>query len=177
MPYLVVCSLARVDAVARAHKPGRMLSVLSETTPVSSPDGVAAGDHLQLTFNDIGIDTPGLVAPATQHVEAMLDFARSWDRRAPLLIHCFAGVSRSTASAYSIALALDPRREAHQMAQELRMRSPTATPNRRIIGLADDILGRGGRMLTAVDRIGRGADCFEGAPFVFPLDDTHADRF
>ena len=176
MPYLVVCSLARVDEVARRHRPGRMLSVLSEATPVARPDRIATDHHLQLTFNDVGADTPGLVAPATWHVRAMLDFARAWDRMAPLLIHCFAGVSRSTASAYSIALALDPARDAAEAARDLRLRSPTATPNRRLVELADQALDRQGRMIAAIDRIGRGADCFEGEPFVFPLDDAHMDQ-
>ncbi len=177
MPFLVVCSLARVEDVARKHRPARMLSILSEPTPVSRPAGVDADAHLQLTFNDIGADVPGLVSPAAGHVSAMLDFARDWDRAAPLLVHCFAGVSRSTASAYAIALALDPARDAAQTAHDLRLRSPTASPNRRLVAIADELLDRQGRMTTAIDGIGRGADCFEGAPFIFPVDDDYADHF
>jgi predicted protein tyrosine phosphatase len=32
--------------------------------------------------------------------------------------------------------------------------------------LADDVLGREGRMVKAIGKIGRGADAFEGTPFV-----------
>jgi len=170
MPYLVICSLARLAATARVHRPNRMLTVISESTPVPRPDGIDSNNHLHLTFNDIGIDTPGLVSPAEGHVRAMLDFACDWDRGAPMLIHCFAGVSRSTAAAYAIALALDPSRDARMAAENLRFQSPTATPNRKLIALADALLGRNGAMVEAIGAIGRGADCYEGEPFVFPID-------
>jgi predicted protein tyrosine phosphatase len=53
-----------------------------------------------------------------------------------------------------------------ELALELRRASPSATPNRLIVSLADDILGRQGRMVKAVEKIGRGADAFEGTPFI-----------
>lgn len=177
MPYLVVCSLARIAETARAHRPNRMLTVISEATPVPRPAGIGEADHLHLTFNDIGVDTPGLVTPGADHVRAMLAFAEDWNRQAPLLIHCFAGVSRSTAAAYAIALALDASRDAATTANELRFRSPTATPNRKLVALADALLGRDGAMVEAIAAIGRGAECYEGEPFVFPLQEVEAGLF
>jgi predicted protein tyrosine phosphatase len=80
-------------------------------------------------------------------------------------MHCYAGISRSTAGAYVAACLLNPQREEHAIAQELRRASPTATPNPRIVALADRALGRDGRMSAAIDRIGRGVMAYEGDPF------------
>ena len=93
-----------------------------------------------------------------------------WDRRAPLLIHCFAGISRSTAAAYTVAAALAPDRDEAELAATLRRLSPSATPNIRIVSLADRILGRRGRMIAAIEGIGRGVDATEGVPFRLKID-------
>jgi predicted protein tyrosine phosphatase len=55
----------------------------------------------------------------------------------------------------------------------LRAASPHATPNRLIVRLADDLLGRKGRMVEAVTAIGRGADAWEGR--VFTLESVVGD--
>ena len=83
-----------------------------------------------------------------------------------MLIHCWAGISRSTAAAYTALCMLRPDSDEEALARELRAASPSATPNRLIVSLADDILGRDGRMVKAIAGIGRGADAFEGTPFI-----------
>ena len=87
----------------------------------------------------------------------LLDFVRGWDRKAPLVVHCYMGISRSTASAFASVCALNPHRDETSIAQALRRASPTATPNIRIVSLADKLLGRKGRMIAAIENIGRGA--------------------
>jgi len=80
------------------------------------------------------------------------------------------GISRSTASAYASVCALSPHRDEADIAQALRRASPTATPNIRIISLADKLLGRNGRMIAAVETIGRGIMIDgEAAPFRLDL--------
>jgi predicted protein tyrosine phosphatase len=81
-----------------------------------------------------------------------------------MVMHCYAGVSRSTAAAFIALCALTHDPEI-AIARNLRRLSPSATPNRRLVALADDILSRQGRMVAAVDSIGRGADCFQGEVF------------
>jgi predicted protein tyrosine phosphatase len=103
-------------------------------------------------------------------VRDILDFAGNWDRSRPLVINCYAGISRSTASAYIIAAALSPKRDEAELANTLRAVSPSATPNPRLIALADQVLGRDGRMIEAIKAIGRGADAFEGTPFALRID-------
>jgi predicted protein tyrosine phosphatase len=93
-----------------------------------------------------------------------------WDRRAPMVIHCYAGISRSTAGAYVAACTLNPQRSETVIAQAIREASPTATPNIRIVTLADQILGRGGRMVGAIEAIGSGFAAHEGHPFRLDLE-------
>jgi predicted protein tyrosine phosphatase len=123
-------------------------------------------------MNDIAFKGTGnLVAPDETHVGKIVDFARSWDQSAPLLIHCWMGVSRSPAAALISALAVEPDQDDEGLARRLRAVSPYATPNARLIEFADDILGRNGRLVAAVRSIGRGADADGNAPFTLPLTD------
>ena len=112
---------------------------------------------------------PGETLPDHSHLDGLLAFVSSWDRAEPMLIHCFAGVSRSTAAAFISACALSPQRDEFAIARALRAASPTATPNPRLVALADAKLGRRGRMNGAIAEIGRGEECFVGTPFVLEL--------
>jgi predicted protein tyrosine phosphatase len=112
----------------------------------------------------------GYVAPCEEHVSKLIAFARGWDRAAPLVVHCYAGISRSTAGAFVAACALSPGRAELRIAQALRQRSDTASPNRRIVSIADDLLGRGGRMVDAINAIGQGTMAYEARPFHLELD-------
>ena len=80
-----------------------------------------------------------------------------------MVIHCWAGISRSTAAALISLCALNPRCAEHLIARRLREASPTAYPNRLMIRLADAALGRKGRMVAAVEAIGRGVVGQRGA--------------
>jgi predicted protein tyrosine phosphatase len=108
--------------------------------------------------------------PDERHVADLLSFVRRWDRSAPLVVHCYAGISRSTASAFASVCALNPHRSEDSIAQSLRLASPTATPNIRIVSLADRLLGRSGRMVAAIETIGRGILATEGTPFRLDLE-------
>src|SRR4029077_8754861 len=71
--------------------------------------------------------------------------------------------------AFVSACALNPRRSEAEIAKDIRRLSPTATPNIRIVTIADQMLGRGGRMVAAIESIGRGVACYEGHPFRLDL--------
>jgi hypothetical protein len=91
--------------------------------------------------------------------------------RPHLLIHCWAGISRSTAAAYMLTVcALNPDRDEEEIADTLRQAAPSATPNPRLVSLADGVLGREGRMVQAISRIGRGETAGEGTPFSLSLE-------
>lgn len=160
-----VCSLSKVEETVAKTGAGRLLSLLAAGTEVVRPASITRENHLHLVMHDIAVEQEGMTMPGEEHVVTLLDFARQWDRSRPLVVHCYAGISRSTASAYIIAAALAPKRDEAELAETLRRLSPTATPNPRLIAIADTLLDRRGRMIEAIQAIGRGADAFEGTPF------------
>jgi predicted protein tyrosine phosphatase len=112
----------------------------------------------------------GFLAPQRDHVEQLLAFGRRWERTAPLVVHCYAGISRSTATAFAIACALNPDRDEAAIARKLRADSPSAHPNSLIVTHADELLGREGRMVRALADIGPGDMSIEGRPFRIDLE-------
>lgn len=169
MPRIHVCSLTKIEETVRETSARSMVTLINPLYPVERPEGIEAARHLHISVSEIVDHLDGHVAPDVAHVQDLLRFARAWDRAHPLLIHCYAGVSRSTAAAYVAACALRPDYCEYETAQKLRALSPTATPNARIVAIADNLLGRGGRMVAAIGDIGRGADCFEGVPFALEI--------
>jgi predicted protein tyrosine phosphatase len=162
---IIVTSLREAEAQLAARGARHAISILSPETPHPAFESLSKDSHLRLTFHDVVEDTPGLEGPQPRDVERLLGFLREWDRAAPLLIHCWAGISRSTAAAYTAMCLFRPEADERELAWELRQASASATPNRLIVAQADAALGRGGRMASAIAAIGRGADAFEGRPF------------
>ena len=146
------------------------MSLLADEDHIERPSAIVEANHLWLRLHDISSPLDGYVMPDEAHVADLLKFVRRWDRRTPLVVHCYAGISRSTASAYASVCALNPHRDEASIAQALRRASPTATPNIRIVSLADRLLGRDGRMVAAIETIGRGEIALEGNPFRLDLE-------
>ncbi|MEA2993232.1 MAG: hypothetical protein QOD40_2152 [Alphaproteobacteria bacterium] len=164
-----VCSLARLHDTVETTGARHVITLLKEISAVRRPAAVAAENHLHIDVDDISCPIDGYTHPCEEHVARLLRFVKGWDRAAPIVIHCYAGISRSTASAYAAACALNPEREEMAIAWELRRASRTATPNRLIVSLADRILGRDGRMVKAIETIGPGDAAYEGDPFRLDL--------
>jgi predicted protein tyrosine phosphatase len=143
---------------------------MAKVDQVQRPESVIEANHLKVQVDDITEQMEGFVTPSDIHVEQVLNFVRGWDRRAPLVVHCYAGISRSTASAFAAACMLNPHRDEIAIARQIRAASPIAQPNRLIVSLADKALGREGRMLRALDQMGPGNMLVEGRPFRVDLD-------
>jgi predicted protein tyrosine phosphatase len=156
-----------LSAVPRLVTDSGVSHVLGLLGPESAhPElGLSESNHLRLVFHDISGPMEGMLPPTRTHVEKIVDFVENWDRTGKLLIHCWAGISRSTASAFTAMCLLNPRLDEHEIARELRTHSPVATPNRRMIEFADELLGRNGRMMAAVEAIGAGENAYEGVIF------------
>jgi predicted protein tyrosine phosphatase len=169
MPRLHICSLSRVTETVRTTGARSLVTLINVDTLVTRPAEIDPERHLFIGMSDITEPLDGHVLPAEEHVKQLIAFAKQWDRNEPLVVHCHAGVSRSTAAAFIIACALAPSRAESEIADAIRRGSPTATPNRRMVAIADAILNRKGRMIAAIARIGRGSDCYEGVPFVLEL--------
>ncbi len=164
-----VCSLARLHDTVEETGARHVVTLLKEIALVSRPPAVTAENHLHLDVDDIAGPIDGYNHPSEEHVARLLTFVKGWDRAAPLVIHCYAGISRSTASAYATACALNPDRDEIAIAWDLRRASRTAVPNRLIISLADRLLGRNGRMIEAIETIGPGDIAYEADPFRLDL--------
>lgn len=164
---MIVCGLADLPKVIAHRRPSHLVTLLDPMTMISTPDGVAPDRHLQLGVNDISQPAEGMTAPQEDLVHRLLAFAQTWDERAPMVVHCWAGISRSTASAFTLACARSPEADEAAIAWTLRSLAPHAYPNRRIVALADDLLGRGGRMVDAITAIGGNGYSSLGAPFDF----------
>ncbi len=171
MPRIHVCSLARVPHTVAETGASHLVTLINVGTPVERPAAIAPERHLFLGLNDILEPMDGMIHPAEEHVATLLDFARGWDQQRPMVVHCFAGISRSTAAAFITLCALRPERDEADIAAKIRALSPPATPNLRLVRLADAMLGRQGRMVSAIERIGRGHEAFEGHPFALTLRD------
>ena len=170
MSTLHVCSLSRLHDTVERVGASHVATLINAGTPVERPASIAPENHLFLGFNDIVEPMDGMVPVSSAQVARFLDFVRLWDRSHPMVVHCWAGISRSTAGGYVAACLLLPEVDEVTIARTLRTRSPSATPNGRIVALADALLGRDGRMVAAIRSIGRGADAFEGRPFTVPLE-------
>jgi len=151
-----VGGLHSIGVLVPEFRPTHLLGILDPPTPQP-----AIYDHdphsritLLLRFQDIDASQPD--GPSAEHVAKIIAFAdqvRSAHARTParLLVHCHAGISRSTASAY-IALVRDlgVERAADAFRALLRI-TINPWPNRRLVSLADDALGAGGRLLAPLD--------------------------
>jgi predicted protein tyrosine phosphatase len=164
-----VCPLSLVDATVLATGARQILTLLNVGTKMVRPVSVEERMHLFLGMSDIIEAAEGHILPGEDHLSQLLRFVRNWDQQTPLVIHCYAGVSRSTAAAYIAVCALHPQACEFELARRLREMSPTATPNARLVALADEHLRRDGRMIAAIAEIGRGRDCYEGDPFAFEI--------
>jgi predicted protein tyrosine phosphatase len=165
-----VCSLAALPEVVRLTGASHVLTVMGKVDQVQRPESILPANHLKVSVDDITEPMEGFVIPSEAHIEQVLAFVRGWDRGAPLVIHCYAGVSRSTASAFAAACMLNPHRDERVIAQQIRAASPMASPNRLMVGLADKALGRDGRMLRALEEIGPASMMVEGKPFRIELE-------
>jgi predicted protein tyrosine phosphatase len=166
--HIHVCSLAAINDTIAVHKASHLMTVINAQTMVETPSSIEPHRHLKIAVNDIAIPQPGLVHPRQEHIDAILRFGREWNHAGPLVVHCWAGISRSTAAAFITLCALNEEGIEAEIAKRIRAASPTATPNPLMIEIADDTLGRGGRMIAAIEAIGQGEIAMSGTPFSLP---------
>ena len=171
MPAVHVCPLSQLAPTVAASGASHLVTLINLATPVERPDTIAPENHLFIGINDIVEPADGLVLAADDHVAALIDFISGWDQTRPLVVHCYAGISRSTAAAFIALCVARPDRDERAIAQALRSASPIATPNAHLVAIADRLLKRDGRMVAAVEEIGRGETATENVPFVLELED------
>lgn len=165
---ILICPLSYVETVVAEHRPSHMITLLDPEHLIETPAGVAPDRHLRLGVWDISQAAEGMTLAGADQVAEILAFGQGWDASQPMLVHCWAGISRSTATAYMIACARNPSASEIEIARRLRAAGPHAQPNRRLVQLADAALGRNGRMIEAVESIGASDYSVMGRPFELP---------
>lgn len=162
---IVVSPMRLLPGVVGRVAPYGIVSVINSHLMPETPPGFASERHLKLAMSDAAArDAVGREAILNQ-IERLVEFARCWDRSAPIVVHCFSGLNRSPAAAFIALCALNPGTPEPLIALLLRQASDTAAPHRHMVALADQLLGRGGRMIGAIDVIGPGLPSAEGRPF------------
>lgn len=156
---ITICGIEELTGHCEAGV-SHVLSILDPDHP--EPDAFGAfGEHdrLQLRFHDVIEETPGMLAPQAADVERLLAFGRDLgsEPQAPahLLVHCHAGISRSTASMTLILAQALPDRPADELLQDVLRVREKAWPNLRLLEIGDAILGRDGSLVAAACRIYR----------------------
>src|ERR1700752_4777602 len=120
---LHVCALAALSDTVRITGASHVLTVMANVAQVQRPESVLPPNHLKVSMDDITEHIEGFTAPCEAHVEQVLAFVRGWDRAAPMVVHCYAGISRSTASAFAAACLLNPHRDEIAIARQIRAAS------------------------------------------------------
>jgi predicted protein tyrosine phosphatase len=130
----------RYSAVISVEDPGRRWGLRFHRKPHP--------DHLVLRFEDIDGHDPELAGPDLHHVEQAVLFAREYSDR-ELMIHCHAGVCRSTA--LGLAIISDRLGAGHETkaVEMLLATNPNAVPNLIMISMADRLLTRDGALVEA----------------------------
>ena len=169
MPQILVTPLSSLDDAIETHSPSHIVTLLSPDHMIDTPRGFPSERHLKLGVNDVADPVAGDNPPGRDHIDRLLEFSRGWDASHPLLIHCWAGISRSMASAFTVLCdRLGPGREI-EIAMAMRRRAPHANPNALLVRHADAALCRGGRMLEALKAMGPPLQVTEGITTALPL--------
>jgi predicted protein tyrosine phosphatase len=150
---LTICGMHEL-CEHEGRRVSHVLSILDPGWP-DPPDFGHYDPHHRLTlrFHDIIEEVPGMEAPQRAHIQALLDYgaelAAGGRPLRHLLIHCHAGVSRSSTAMATLLLQKSPGEEA-AVFERLRSIRPQAWPNSRMIRFADELLGCGGRFEAAL---------------------------
>ena len=164
-----VCSLDALENTLTETGATHLISLLNNEFMIDTPTPITSDNHLKLTMSDISEPMNGRITPERRHIEQLIIFVNNWDKNTPLLIHCLAGISRSTAAAFITLCTLNPNQSEDHIAGILRQQSSTAHPNRLLIEHADSLLGRDGKMIDAVENMDLSVDAYEGEPFSLPI--------
>ncbi len=153
---ITVCGieeLAGHGALGATH----VLSILDPDHPVPEAFGTF-GEHakLELRFHDIIEPRPHEILPGPAHVDAILAFGHTLHTgRSSLLVHCHAGISRSTASMAVLIAQAMPEASAETVLRIVHGIREKAWPNLRLMELGDAALGRGGALVRATHALHR----------------------
>jgi predicted protein tyrosine phosphatase len=162
---LTICGEPEIACTLDRHS--HAVSIMDPGLSADLAGRLPEANVLRLNFHDLDRRPPpdhpavlallragqSIVMPSERHVRAILRFGCGLPPGARVLIHCMAGISRSTAAAWMLGVQAAPGKEIDVLAHIRRLR-PQAMPNRLMVAIADRLLGAEGRMVTARDQAG-----------------------
>lgn len=171
--YLGMIVISPYDGIKTAldrYSPTSVISILDQGEQPPEMTGIAPNQHLKLSLSMASAEMTAPACPQQEdeRIRRLISFAGKVDWTHALLIHCRLGLSRSPGAAFIIQCALSPDRDEALFAEELRIYSERVEPSLMMVAKADEMLGRDGRMIDAIDNIGIGSQCMAGEIFQIP---------
>lgn len=158
---ITVCGIEQASALLTTVKFSHIVSINNpgQSAPVIPKH---QGEVLRLRFDDIEVPygasiTTGYVPVSVPQMESLCWFLEWFklyndnNKDGRILIHCSAGIARSTAAA--LVLLYMETVEAQIVVDELLKLAPDASPNRRMCRLADDLLNAEGCIVDCCERV------------------------
>lgn len=165
---LWICRACDLHSLATELRPHHILSIAEPGYRNPTPVGIDSDRHHHLNFDDIVEAMPGYLPPSEQHVARIIDLAAKLTETDRILVHCQAGISRSSAAALIILAIRNPGQEP-DLARRLRDEGPWFAPNRLMVEIADRLIGRGPVLGAALASMGAPTMILNSRPVRLPL--------
>lgn len=138
---LKITSLLEAQELLQSNWADCAISLVCPGTPLKS----LYDKHKVLFVHDIPFEKKGFIAPQIEHIQDVLTFTEGLKSGDRLLVHCYAGVSRSTSMAIGILIHHGMGwKEAFDFVATVR---PFMLPNKRIMQLLDGNFNLGGKLV------------------------------
>ena len=150
---IIIASRTQAEQLLMSKGPG---PAIQHIISIGAPrDPTPAGFEMCATGIRLEFfDDTGEAGPRPWHVNKVIDFARQVQHeRGKLLVHCEAGISRSSAAALTVFATWLGTGKEQEAVDQTYAAQPDAWPNSQFVELADELLGRDGALIAAVDKV------------------------
>jgi predicted protein tyrosine phosphatase len=160
-PDVIIASRPQAERLLISRSPGPAIRHLLSIGAPGEP--APAGFELCVTRIRLEFfDDTGELGPQRWHVEQVIDFARQVQHEGgKLLVHCEAGISRSSAAALTVFATWLGAGKEQEAVDKTYAAQPYAWPNSQLVELADALLGRDGALIAVVDKAIQALDAQE----------------
>ncbi len=153
---VIIASRTQAERLLMSKSPGptirHMISIGAPGDPTPAGFELCA-TGIRLEFFDVSQDTGFEYGPKAWQVEQVIDFARAIQNKGgKLLVHCEAGISRSSAAALTVFATWLGVGKEQEAVDRIYAAQPQAWPNSLFVELADELLGRDGALIAAVNK-------------------------
>jgi len=151
MGEIIICAADELVEKVKIEKPAAVLSI---EHPGATPDKGGAprltdGTKQKiLTFWDS--EQPVTLGPDIHEIEQGIAYVMENIVKGDVIIHCHGGIARSTAVALGVLAQLHPHMDEKALIDKLLQIRPQAKPNMLVVEMADQLAGRGGKLVAAV---------------------------